>query len=221
MLGVLFFNNPIAVVVLASCAFPAEKYYRKLLARRRRHQLAIEFKDLLLSLSASFQAGRQMREALFEAQENLSMIYAKDALLNMELAQMTRRISGGGESERDALFDFANRSQSEDIRSFADIYHTCLTTGGDMVKAINRTTDVLVEKMAIRREIEALTAQKKYESKILTGVPILILAFLRLNSPDYLSPLYTTIVGNLIMTGALLALIAAYVWSDRIMEIEV
>ncbi|MDR3304657.1 MAG: hypothetical protein LBS85_01295 [Clostridiales Family XIII bacterium] len=220
-LGILFFDSLIAAAGLALCSIPAERYWCRQRAAERRRSLSAEFKDMLLSLSASFQTGRQMTEAIFEAREHLLLIFPENAPINAELARMTRRLSSGGESEREVLFDFARRSCSEDARQFADIYYTCLVTGGDVVKVVNRTTEVLVEKMAIRKEIETLTAQKKYEAKILTLMPIVILLFLRLNSPDYLTPLYSTAAGMFVMAAALAALAASFVWSSRIMEIEV
>jgi len=221
VLGFLFFNNIIACVLLAVLAFPAEKYYKRLLAQNRKAELGNEFKDMLTSLSASFQTGRQMAEALREARDNLLLIFPPNAPINVELSQMVRRLDSGGESEKDVLFDFANRSGCEDARNFADVYYTCLTTGGDVIKVVNRTAEVLIEKMAIKREMETLMAQKKYEAKILTVVPILIIVFLRLNSPEYLTPLYTTIPGIFVMAGALAALAASLVWSNKIMSIEV
>ncbi|MDR1816091.1 MAG: type II secretion system F family protein [Clostridiales Family XIII bacterium] len=221
VLGFLFFNNAVACAILFAGAFPFERHYKKMLAERRRKQLSVEFKDLLLSLSSSFQTGRHMGEAIREARENLLLIYREDAPINVEVAQMVRRIEQGGESERDVLFDFATRSGSEDARNFADVYYTCLTTGGDIVKVVNRTAEVLIEKMAIRREIEMLMAQKQYEAKLLAGIPLLILAYLRFSSPDYIACLYDTVFGTMLMAGALAALAASVLWSSKIMEIEV
>ncbi|MCL2492622.1 MAG: type II secretion system F family protein [Clostridiales bacterium] len=220
MLGILFYNHFIASALLALTAVPAERYYRALLAARRRRELSAAFKDMLLSLSSSFQTGRHMTEALREAKDNLLLIYPKNAAINRELEQMTRRLSAGGESEREVLFDFARRSCNEDVQNFADVYYTCLTTGGDIVKVVHRTADALVEKIAIRREIEALTAQKQYESKLLTAMPLVILLFLRFSAPDYLDALYGTLAGRLLMTGALAALVASFVWSNRILSME-
>ena len=219
-LGVLFYNHPVASAVLALTAVPAEKYFRSLLAARRRKELAAAFKDLLLSLSSSFQTGRHMAEALGEARANLLLIYPKDAAINRELEQMTRRLFAGGESDREVLYDFARRSRNEDIQNFADVYSICLTTGGDIVKVVHRTADALVEKMAIRREIEALTAQKQYEAKLLTAMPLVILLFLRMSAPDYLEALYGSLAGRLLMTGALAALAVSFVWSNRILSSE-
>jgi tight adherence protein B len=162
-----------------------------------------------------------MEEAIGEALVNMREIYPKDALINTELELMVRRMGAGGESDREALFDFAKRSGSEDARNFADVYYTCLTTGGDLVGVVNRTAEVIIEKMTIRREIDTLMAQKKYEAKLLTAVPFLILLYLRFSSPGYLDQLYNTAAGLCIMAAALAALIISFFWSEKIMEIEV
>jgi len=162
-----------------------------------------------------------MAEAIVEARTNLLEIYPATAPINMELELMVRRMRAGGENEREVLFDFARRSGSEDARNFADVYYTCLTTGGDLCGVVNRTAGIILEKMTIRRELEALMAQKKYEAKLLTAVPFIILLYLRAGSPEYLTPLYTTAAGFCVMAAALAALAAAFFWSGRIMDIEV
>jgi len=219
--GWLFFDNPAGAICLALLAVPLEKVWRKNRAAVRRKELAAQFKDLLFSLSASFQSGRHMAEAICEARENMLKIYPPSAPINIELELMNKRMGAGGESEREVLFDFAKRSGNEDARNFADVYYTCLTTGGDLCGVVNRTAVILIEKITIRREIETLMAQKKYEAKLLTGVPFIILIYLRISSPEYLEPLYTTAAGFCVMAAALGALAAAFFWSGRIMDIEV
>jgi len=219
--GWLFFNSPVAIVFLAPLSLPFEKTWRQSRADKRRKELAAQFKDMLLSLSASFQSGRHMAEAIAEAKNNLLEIYPAAAPINIELALMARRMGPGGESEWEVLSDFAKRSENEDAQNFASVYYTCLATGGNLVGVVNRTAEIILEKMTIRREIDALMAQKKYEAKLLTAVPFLILLYLRLSSPAYLTPLYTTAAGLLVMAAALGALAAAFFWSGKIMDIEV
>ena len=219
--GWLFFNNPVCAVCLAALAIPFEKWWLKTRAAARRKELAIQFKDMLFSLSASFQSGRHMAEAIIEAQNNLLEIYPPAAPINIELDLMARRMNAGGESEREVLFDFALRSGSDDARNFADVYYTCLATGGDLCGVVNRTAGIIIEKMTIRREIETLTAQKKYEAKLLTAVPFIILLYLRFSSPEYLTPLYTTVTGIFVMAMALGALTIAFFWSGKIMDIKI
>ena len=219
--GWLFFNNLLAVVLLALLSVPFEKVWLRSRADNRRRELSVQLKDLLFSLSSSFQSGRHMREAIQEAQKNMLEIYPQRAPINIELDLMVRRMASGGESERDVLTDFARRSGSEDARNFSDVYYTCLTTGGNLSRVVNRTAEVILEKMTIQREIDTLMAQKKYEAKLLTVVPYLILLYLRFSSPDYLRPLYTTATGVLVMAAALCTLAIAFFWSGKIMEIEV
>lgn len=219
--GWLFFDSFIAAAALSAAAIPLEKIWRRSRSEARRRELAVQFKDLLFSLSASFQAGRHMREAVSEARRNLSEIYAASAPINIELDLMERRMGAGGESERTVLLDFAKRSGIEDARNFADVYYTCLTTGGNLCSVVNRTAEVILEKMAIRREQETMMAQKKYEAKLLTVVPFLILIYLRVSSPAYLEPLYGTAAGLCIMGIALASLAASLVWSGKIMDVRV
>jgi len=219
--GWLFFNNLFAALVLALFAIPFEKYWRKSLEDARRKELAIQFKDMLFSLSSSFQSGRHMKEAIEEARKNMLEIYPAAAPINTELDMMVKQMNAGGESDRAVLFEFAKRSGLSDARNFADVYYTCLTTGGDLVGVVNRTAEVILEKMAIRREIETLIVQKKYEAKLLTAVPFMILLYLRLSSPGYIEQLYTTAAGICIMAAALLMLVISFFWSGKIMDVKI
>lgn len=219
--GYLFFDSLIAAVALGLCSIPFEKQWRRSREEARKSQLALQFKDMLFSLSASFQSGRHMGEAILEARANMRLAYPENAPINIELARMARGIESGGESEKDVLFEFARRSGIDDVLNFADVYFTCRTTGGDVVRVIAHAAETIMDRMMILREAEMLTAQKKYEAKLLTALPILILCYLRFSSPDYLVPLYTTAAGVLVMAAALAALIVSFFWSARIMRIDI
>jgi tight adherence protein B len=138
-----------------------------------------------------------------------------------ELFYITRRLTDGRESEKDVLFDFAARSANEDIEGFVDVYFTCLTTGGDTVRAVRRASDIIMEKLTARNDIALSTSQKRFEAKILAALPPMILIFLQLTSPDYVAPLYETIQGVLVMAGCLGIMGLAFYWSTKITDIEV
>ncbi|MDR0357056.1 MAG: type II secretion system F family protein [Clostridiales Family XIII bacterium] len=221
ILSLLFYNNILFAVPLALLSYPCKRYYEAHLAAKRRTELSIQFKDFLASVSSSFSTGRQLTEALAEADENLRLIYAGDAPIVSEVKYMSDRLVRGREQEKETLYDFADRSACEDISDFIDVYFTCLTTGADTIRAIRRAAEQIVDKIDIRNEIRILTAQKKYEAGILSCLPPMILLFLRLSSPDYLAPLYGTAAGFLIMTFALAVQGIAFYWSVRITDIQV
>lgn len=220
-IALLFYHSWILSVMFAFLSIPGQKYYCEHLAEKRKNQLAEQFKDVLYSISASISAGRQIGEALKEAEQNMRIIYQEDSLIVNELTYMNRRLDASKESEEDILRDFAQRSMINDISNFVDIYFTCRVTGGDLVKVVMKASEIIMDKMVIEKEIHTLTAQKRFESKILTAIPILIILFLQLVSPDYLQIMYEDIRGKLLMTVALFSIGLSYLWSMKLTRIEV
>ncbi|MDR1272595.1 MAG: hypothetical protein LBK04_06400 [Clostridiales Family XIII bacterium] len=221
LLGFLYYNNVLIACCAALCPVFAEKHYKGYLSEKRRKRLAFEFRDLLLSLSSSFATGRHMKEALSEAEIYLDGSLTAESPMLLEIKQMNRRLGQGGESDKEVLTDFAARSGCEDIVSFVDVYFTCLDTGGDLIKAVGRSAEALIEKISIEKELEALTAQKKYETVILGLMPVVILAFLKFSSPEYIAPLYASAAGMFVMTAALGLLAASFVWSGKILRTDI
>ena len=220
IIGYLFYRSVIPAALLMLCSIPCRRVWENELAAKRRLELAVQFRDMLSSVSVSFTVGRQMPEAIKDAYSDLSLIYTDSDPIMAELSVINDRLWKGMESERDVLYDFAARSDNEEIENFIDVYFTCLSTGGDMIKAVARASAQILDRLEIRNEIITMTVQKKHESFILALVPPIILAFLQVVSPDYLIPLYETAVGMLIMTIALAVTVAAFYWSAKITDIE-
>ena len=63
--------------------------------------------------------------------------------------------------------------------------------------------------------------QKKYEGRIITIMPVAIILFLQIMSPDYLQVMYSTAAGRILMSLALAAIVIAYFMIERITSIEV
>ena len=162
-----------------------------------------------------------MAEALSEAADNLSLIYSKDSLIVMELSLMAKRMNEYRESEEEILKDFASRAAIDDITDFVDIYLTCRKTGGDLIKVLTKASEIITDKITVEKEIQTLTAQKRFEAKILTAIPIFIIFALQLLSPGYLAVMYEGIAGRVLMTLALAGIAASYFISSQLTKIEV
>ncbi len=216
----LFYHNLLLCVISFPLAIPFAKYYDLHLETKKRKTLNLQFKDLLYSISASVSAGRQMTEALEEGRENMKMIYKEDAPIIKELDNIVKGIREARFSEEEALLDFAARSKLEDVENFVDTYLTCRTTGGDVEKVILKSANLIMEKIAIEKEIMTVTAQKKFEAKILTAMPLGMLALMQFASPDYMAVMYESVTGRLVMTAALLGILLSYYFSTKILDIK-
>jgi tight adherence protein B len=52
-------------------------------------------------------------------------------------------------------------------------------------------------------------------------MPAIIILFLNLTAPDYIAPLYETVIGRVIMTAVLASNIGIYALIERITNVEV
>jgi tight adherence protein B len=86
---------------------------------------------------------------------------------------------------------------------------------------IRRTAAMIGEKIEIQQDIALLIAQKRFESRILSFAPLVIVALLSFSSPDYMLPLYEGYIGKTIMTLALLFLFVCFSVTNKIMNIQV
>ncbi len=196
-------------------------YIKKYMADRRMRMFNEQFKDLLYSLSASIAAGRHMQEALIEAEENLAIMYRSDDLIMKELRHMRISMLQNKESDKVLLKDLAFRSRNEDLRDFFEVYDICRSMGGDLEKVISHTAEIISDKMAAEREIRAVTIQKKVEGRIISAMPLVMLLMMNIVSYSYVSPLYDSAAGRLIMTAALAAMIYGIYIMEKISDIEV
>ena len=183
--------------------------------------LETQFRDFLYAVSSSVAAGRQLIRALEDAEQTLLAVYPSSSPLCMELAALNRAVREERKDEGALLQDLGERSGSADIRDFADIYVLCRQLGGDMEEVIGNTTKTMTDKMAIRREINMLTAQKQLEGRIISVMPIMVIMGLNVFAPDYLTVLYTTLAGRLIMTAALGGILAAFLITQKLLAISI
>lgn len=217
----LFYHSLVLSAVSGVLIKTAVPYFQRQLAAKRMNRLNMQFKDMLYSLSGSIASGRQMEEAIIEAEENLSVLYDASEPIMQELRYMKISIVENKESDKLLLKDFACRSKSEDINNFVQVYITCRNMGGNLEKIIGHTTEILTDKINIEREIKAVTSQKKTEGRIISLMPLLMLLFLNLMSYSYIQPLYSTLAGRLIMTGALAATVYGVYLMEKISDIKI
>jgi len=77
---------------------------------------------------------------------------------------------------------------------------------------------MIADKIIVEKDIKVFISQKSFEGKIIAALPLIILMFLRLVSPEYLEPLYQTQSGNILMMMAIICMIIAYKYSEKLTD---
>lgn len=219
-IGYLFYQHWLGMLLLAIVGVRYTQIRQATLLERRRSQLIQQFKQTLYSLSSSLGAGRSMENAFREAAQDLRLLYpGTEVDMIRELQILTTRMENAEPIEQ-AMIDFSQRAQQDDIENFTDIFVTCKRTGGDLIEVVRRASSTIGEKMDIMQEIDVLVAQKKLEMKAMIAAPFLFLAFLNIAAPDFMTILYKDI-GRVIATAALLLLMIAILLIQKLMDIQV
>lgn len=220
-IGLIFYDHVIISLIFSLVGIFYIPVRKKEQLRKRKELLQIQFKDALYFLSVSLSAGKSLETALVETHKSLSGIYPdQDSDMLKELEIMNTRILMNEPVER-VFYDLAERSMIEDIKNFADVIMISKRAGANLVEVIKNTSATIREKVEIKQEIETLLAGKRLEQKILTVMPFVMILFLKSSSSDFLAPLTTTFYGRVVMTIALLMILAGQLISQKIMRIEV
>lgn len=220
LLAWLFYRSPWAVLPLSGLIPVFLGRTADRLGAARRQELAAQFRDMILAVSACLQAGYSVENAFLEAGKDVERLYGGQSLIVREAEILRRGIGNGVPLER-LLADLGRRSGQTDVEDFAQVFGIAKRTGGNMNEIIRRSAAMTSERIEVGREIETSLTSRRYEQRIMNLVPFLIAAYLQATSKGFFDVLYKNPAGILIMTGCLLVYLAAVWLSERILMIQV
>jgi tight adherence protein B len=216
----LFFSSGIAFVILLPGVFLFFEERKRTLQKKRAQEMKRQFMDGMQMVTASLQAGYSMENALTEALKELKKVYEPDAFIIREFRMMEAQLAMNRNLE--TLFvDFGRRCAIDDIQSFAEVFLTAKRSGGDLIAVIQNTVFCIRQKQETLQEIETCLAGKVMEQNIMSLIPLLILAYVKFTSPEFLEVMYSGIIGRVVMVLCFLVYVLAYFWGRKIVRIEV
>jgi len=214
----LFYNSFWGFVILLPFTY---FLYKGEKIKYRKKQAAImdnQFKEALISMLAAIKAGYSIENAFVETQKDLEYRFGKTNKMAQELQYINRQVKNS--IPIDCLFEeFAIKTGSKDIMDFSDVFKIARRSGGDLGKMMERTIDIISNRMELKQEINLLVASKKYEQQIMNLVPAGIIFYVRLTNPGYFNALYGNIFGIFIMSLALVFYFLSYRLSEKILQI--
>lgn len=219
--GYVFYKNIIlsAVLMILSIKWP-DMRTKQIIAKRKKN-LNIQFKDMLYAVSSALSAGKSVETAFKEAVNDLKILYPDP---NCDIIKEASYIARGlslNETIEDMIAQFAVRSHLEDISNFADVFVTCKRTGGNLVEMVRSTSNIIADKIEIKMDIETQISGKKFESQIMSIMPIAMILVMTYASYDYMQPMFETLQGRIVMTIAIAIFGISAIVGNKIMDIEV
>ena len=170
---------------------------------KRKTRLRVQFFDLLEAMSVAMRAGNPMLKALESAREDLSLLYSKKSDIITELDIIIGKFNNAVPLS-EVFTDFAERSNLEDISSFASIYSTIEGKSSRADEIVHEIQQIIADKMEIEMEIDTMMTAAKSEVNIMLFMPLVILAVIGYAGAGFMDAIYTTYVGRIVSTGGLI-----------------
>ena len=181
--------------------------------RRRLQAMMISLPDASDLMARAMRAGHSLTQAIeimgLQAPPPLAAEFAR------VFQQQTL-----GVPLREVLVELGRRVPSRDLQFLITAIMVQRETGGDLAEILDRTAQLLRERIRVKGEVQVYTAQGRLTGWILALLPVALLLLISLFSPDYSRILFHDPIGRrLLLGGGVFIATGAFVIS-RIVRIE-
>jgi tight adherence protein B len=189
---------------------------RRMSTRKRRRatagQLQEQLADAVAAIASAVRSGMSVPQAVAYAADEAE-VPAKDHLMRVVEDVAV------GVPVADAVSAWAERDDSDDARLVSGALNLHRRSGGDLPVVLEQVATAVRERVAIGREVRALTAQARLSGLILGLLPIGFFAFLWVTSRQDIEGALGTPLGLGSVALGLLLEGAAFLWIRRLLEI--
>ncbi|MDP2313332.1 MAG: type II secretion system F family protein [Pseudomonadota bacterium] len=186
-------KNPLALIGIVLAYVPVMLLSSAAATRSKR--LTEQLPDGLDLLARSLQAGHGLSEALRSVAEEMPLPLAQEFGRVYEEHNLGRDL-------RECLQNLTRRNPgSFDLQIFVGSVLLQRDTGGNLVEILNSISSTIRGRFMFQGKVAALTSEARFTAYILGGLPFFVIGIILLLSPDYLTPLVTDPLGNMLLLG--------------------
>jgi len=210
---ILLLISPVFVVLALGVPFVARELVRRKL-KSVRDDFAEQLPDNLQVLASALRAGHSFVGALAvvaadapePAQREFRRVVADDQL---------------GVPIDESLRDVARRMESTELEQVGLLAELQRESGGNMAEVLDTVVETIRDRFDLRRLVKTLTAQGRMARWILTCLPVFLAVVISLLNPSYMSPLFTTKPGQVLVALAVVMVVVGSLVIKRIVNIKV
>ncbi len=192
VLGLLLGGGPAGLVlgvVLSSLPY----FNLRRLGAQRAQKLIEQLPEALDLVSRSLQAGLGLNEAFRTCAEEMPLPIAQEFGRVFEEVRF-------GRDYREAFGNLVARNPGLfDLRLFVSSVLLQRETGGNMIEILDSISNTIRGRFLFQAKVKALTSEARASAMILGALPFGVTMVLMVSNPNYLTPLWTTSMGHMIL----------------------
>ena len=182
--------------------------------RKRRKDFVNQLGDMLSMVASALRAGFSFVQAVEIVSKEMA------APMSVEISKLIREINVGVPMET-ALEDINRRVECPEFELITTAVLIQRQVGGNLAQILDNISDTINERIRMKREVLALTAQGRMSAVVLALLPIALAAFLFSVNHDYFDPLLASPMGKIAIGIALLMELLGYLVIKKIVDIDV
>ena len=201
----------VPIGLLVGCL--AQHVFLNIRIGRRRAAFGEQLPDVLQLIVGSLRSGFSLAQAI----DAVVRDGTQPAASEFSRALAETRI---GVDLEDGLTHVADRMHCEDLRWVVMATRIQREVGGNLAEVLTNTVDTMRERAQTRRHVRALSAEGRLSGYIIVSLPIALGAWLTLSKPQYMSPLFTTPIGVMMVAACVGLIIVGAFWIRVLIKVE-
>lgn len=204
--GAMFFAGALAGILMGLALLG-------LRIRRRRKKFTNQLGDMLTMVANALRAGFSFMQAFELISREM------DAPMGREVQLVVNEVNLGNTLES-ALDNMQRRVASPDFELVVTAVLIQRQVGGDLASILDTISETIAERVRMRREVMALTAQGRLSGIVVAVIPVALGLFLEIVNPGYLKPLLETDIGRMFIIAAIIMDMIGFLVIKRIVDIR-
>ncbi|MGL5259969.1 MAG: type II secretion system F family protein [Lachnospiraceae bacterium] len=219
MVSYLFYSSILPMIFTPIFLIYYKRTCENQKSKKRDRETITEFKEWIRIVNINLHAGYSLENAFLESRKELIILFGQNSIMAKEIKIMKKGLHFN-KSLEEILKKLSENTKLEEVEEFVEIIAVAKKTGGPIHEIMERTIQVIDEKLQLKEEIETIIHGKKVELLVMKCIPFFIIFYIRITSTGYFDPLYHNLNGILIMTSCLLIYVIAIYVAKNIVKIE-
>jgi tight adherence protein B len=180
---------------------------------RRRAAFSEQLPDVLQLIVGSLRSGFSLAQSI----DTVVRDGTQPAASEFHRALAETRV---GVQLEDGLNRVADRMACEDLRWVVMATRIQREVGGNLAEVLKNTVETMRERAQTRRHVRALSAEGRLSGYIVVCLPIVLGVWMTLTKPEYMSPLFNTPIGLMMVAGGAGLIVVGAFWIRALVKVE-